>query len=285
MSTIVDGKKLSQELQKEMTEFLSRKNKKPSLHIIYVGSDPVIDNFVKYKQRYGKEIGAEVVVHNISEDIEEDELIDYIQKQHEFADGIIVQLPLPEYLDRNKILDSVSSEKDVDVLAEGTRERFIKKNTEFFPPVTGAIAYIAHIHGVGFAKANILVVGNGLLVGHPCVLWLEREKYNYTLVDKSTDLYVVHQLMNESDIIISGAGQPHMIKDFFVKEGVSLFDAGTSESGKKILGDVDPDAYKKAQLVTPVPGGIGPLTIAVLYYNLLHASYSDYDRNINAISR
>lgn len=279
--TLVDGKKLAYELQDEMKKYLKGKETKPSLHIVYIGSDPVIDNFVKYKQKFGAAIGADVVVHRLAGDIDQVEAIDYVQEIQKNADGLIIQLPLPAHFDRDSLLNSVDSRKDIDVLSEETRIEFTKYKTRFFPPVTGAIAHISACHAVDFRQSKTLIVGSGMLVGHPTLLWMDREKYDYTLVDKTTDVYVVHQLMNESDIIISGAGQPHMIKDFFIKKDVVLFDAGTSESGKKILGDVDPDCYKKARLVTPVPGGIGPLTIAILYNNLLHASYRDYDGNIN----
>jgi methylenetetrahydrofolate dehydrogenase (NADP+)/methenyltetrahydrofolate cyclohydrolase len=284
MVTFVDGKKMSKTLQQEMKEFISHKDMIPSLHIIYIGSDPVIDSFVKYKQAFGAEINAEVVVHNLDGTITQQEALTYIHEHTKDADGIIVQLPLPKHFDRNAILDAVPCAKDIDVLSEKTRILFSENNTPFFPPVTGAIVHIAKKYSIDFSSSKTLIIGDGMLVGHPTVLWMNREKYDYTLVNKETDMHVLHQLMHESDIIISGAGQPHMIKEFFIKQGVILFDAGTSESGKKILGDVNPSAYEKARLVTPVPGGIGPLTIAMLYYNLLHASYLDYDRDINTIT-
>lgn len=284
MTTIVEGKKIAQELQQEMIDFLAHKKQRPVLHIIYVGSDPVVDNFVSYKQQFGKKIGVETVVHNFDKAISENELVELINKKTTKANGVIIQLPLPDHLDRDRILNTVSIERDIDVLAEATKELFVKKETPFFPPVTGSICLIANKHNINFKQSKTLIIGSGVLVGYPTMLWMDREEYNYTLVNKKTDIYVLHQLMNEADIIISGAGQPHMIKDFFVKDGVVLFDAGTSESGKKIVGDVDPDSFKKAALVTPVPGGIGPLTIAILYYNLLHATYDDYDRDINTIT-
>lgn len=280
MTTLINGKKLADDLQEKMRKYLLSKEIKPSLHIIYIGSDPVIDNFVKYKEKFGAIINVDVVTHRLPTDISQESAVDYIRKKQKNADGLIIQLPLPDHLDRDILLNCVDSKKDIDVLAESTRAEFAKNKTNFFPPVTGAIAYIAKKHNIDFKSLTTLIVGNGMLVGHPTLLWMNREGYNYTLVDKQTDVYVIHQLMNESDVIISGAGQPHMIKDFFIKKGAILFDAGTSESGKKILGDVDPDCYNKAALVTPVPGGIGPLTIAVLYNNLLHAKYPNYDRNI-----
>jgi methylenetetrahydrofolate dehydrogenase (NADP+)/methenyltetrahydrofolate cyclohydrolase len=280
MTILVDGKKLSLELRDSIKEYIIQQEKSPSLHIIYIGSDPVIDNFVKYKEIFGAFVGAEVVIHRLGADITLEDAIAYVEKHQQDADGVIIQLPLPEHLDRDMLLNSVDPGKDIDVLAEKTRNNFIQNKTDFFPPVTGAIAYIAQQHDVDFKSFKTLIVGNGTLVGHPTVLWMDREKYHYTLVDKQTDIYVLHQLMNDSDIIISGVGQPHMIKDFFIKEGVIIFDAGTSESGKKIIGDVHPGAIKKTSIMTPVPGGIGPLTIAILYNNLLHAAYADYDRNI-----
>ena len=277
MTIFVDGKKLAGELRESMKAYLGKKIHSPSLHIIYIGADPVIDNFVKYKEKFGAAIGAQVVIHRLDAQIKLEEAIAYVQENQKNADGIIIQLPLPSHLDRDALLDSVDPKKDIDVLSKITRDNFTQKNTHFFPPVTGAIAYIAAHYKIDFKSLKTLIVGDGMLVGRPTLLWMHREKYEYTLVDKQTDVYVLHQLMNDADIIISGAGQPHLVKDFFIKKGVIIFDAGTSESGKKIIGDVHPDASKKASLITPVPGGIGPLTIAILYNNLLHAAYSDYD--------
>ena len=185
------------------------------------------------------------------------------------ADGVIVQLPLPAHLGRTSILDAVPPHKDIDVLGSSSRELFSRGITDVFPPVTGAIVEIFNHHHINLLDKDILLVGNGTLVGYPMALWLEREGYNYNIIDHTTDDRDRNEYLKGADVIISGAGQPHMITPDRIKENVILIDAGTSEAGKKIIGDIHPDCREKASLITPVPGGIGPMTIALLYRNLV----------------
>jgi methylenetetrahydrofolate dehydrogenase (NADP+)/methenyltetrahydrofolate cyclohydrolase len=119
------------------------------------------------------------------------------------------------------------------------------------------------------------VVGDGKLVGTPTIAWLDTQEINYTMINKETDIIVQRDLMKEADIIISGVGVPHLINEHQVKDGVVIIDAGTSEAGKRIRGDVSPSVAHKASVFTPVPGGIGPLTIAILYRNVVSSYLYD----------
>ena len=135
--------------------------------------------------------------------------------------------------------------------------------------MTGSIVHILNEYSISLENKKILLIGNGALVGYPMSLWLDRSGYSYDIIVKETEDQIKKKSIIEADVIISGAGVPHMITTSMIKEGVVLVDAGTSESGKKIIGDIHPECGEQASLLTPVPGGIGPMTIAVLYRNVV----------------
>ncbi len=191
-------------------------------------------------------------------------------------DGIIIQLPLPPRISTQYILNSVPPEKDVDVLSARAVGDFSVGKSKVLPPVVGAIAALFHEYGIDYKTKHVVVVGAGALVGKPVAAWLANEKVSFTVVDENTP--DISEFTKKADIIISGVGKSGLITDDMVKVGAVVIDAGTSEgspstgSGRQVslVGDVDFDsASKKASHITPVPGGIGPLTVAMIYKNLL----------------
>jgi methylenetetrahydrofolate dehydrogenase (NADP+)/methenyltetrahydrofolate cyclohydrolase len=271
-----DGNLVARTIRENLKEKINIINKKPIFTIIYIGSDPVIDNFIKYKKRFGEYIGVEVFVSSIDEDVSEDYIIESIQKVSKGSDGVIVQLPLPKKYNQERIINSIPANKDVDVLGSQARKLFSESKSNFFPPVTGAIVQFLDYYNLDLKDKNIILVGNGTLVGYPTSLWLDREGYDYIIIDESTDKNEKKRLLRGADVIISGAGAPGLVTMDMVSEGVIIFDGGTSESGKKIIGDIHPDCFTKASFITPVPGGIGPLTIAILYTNIIHSFLKNY---------
>ena len=178
-----------------------------------------------------------------------------------------MQLALPEHIDTKAILDAVPVEKDIDVLSSKSRERFEKGELDITPPVVGAIKEIVEREQVEFGGKNVVVVGKGSLVGGPAALWFKNKGANVTVVDQDTNN--ITEVTQNADIIVSGAGVPGLITPDMIKEGMVLLDAGTSEQGGKLKGDADPACAEKASIFTPVPGGIGPITIATLLQNLV----------------
>ncbi len=278
MVTIVNGKSIAESIKENLCVYTSSLSDTISFHIIYVGSDPVIDNFIKYKRIFGEALGVHVVIHYFKKNITQEELKKNIQHIDHIADAVIVQLPLPEHISSEDILNTISPDKDVDVLGSVSQEHFKNNTSLFFPPVAGSIVYILRHHGIHLDNKKIVVIGNGSLVGYPMSLWLDKNNHKYTIITKETNEHTKKQYIKEADIIISGAGVPHMITKEMIKEGVVLIDAGTSESGKKVVGDIHPECYQKASLVTPVPGGIGPMTIAILYQNIISTYQNKHDK-------
>ena len=182
------------------------------------------------------------------------------------ADAVIVQLPLPIGINQKEICDAIPVSKDADVLSSAAREKFERGDEDvLLPPVVGAVREIFMRNDVNPKGKKTVIIGNGWLVGNPCAKWLTQQGAEVSvLTSQSRDLSVT---LSNADIIISGAGSPHLIKPEMLKQGVVLIDAGTSESSGTLAGDADPACVEKCSLFTPVPGGVGPLAVACLFDN------------------
>jgi methylenetetrahydrofolate dehydrogenase (NADP+)/methenyltetrahydrofolate cyclohydrolase len=177
------------------------------------------------------------------------------------VDGVVVQLPFPPHIDREAVLQAVPVEKDPDGFS------YEREALACMPPVTGAIIEIAKTHDVSFLDKRIVVLGQGRLVGGPITHYLKAINATVTVLDQADTAEGL--AIKDADIVITGIGRAHFVTEVMVKEGVVIFDAGTSEDGGVVAGDVHPAVAQKSALFTPVPGGIGPITVAVLLRNLV----------------
>jgi len=252
---IVDGKQIAAELEKEIKEKLKSPK---TVHFVLFGKHPASEQFVALKSKVAEKLGITAITKTYPESTTTDEAGKIIENISGNSDGIVVQLPLPKRMDAKKILDAIPPEIDIDVLNEKTKKLFEEGKTDKIPPVARAVSEILKKHDVDLKNKKIVILGNGPLVGQPVSAWLTREKIAHTV---NTDLH-------SADIIISGIGHPHFVTPDMVKDGVVLIDAGTSESGGKFVGDISPDCAAKSALFTPVPGGVGPVTVASLFLNL-----------------
>lgn len=257
---IVDGKKIADEIKAELSKKLKAKNSKLRLDVILVGDNLASRKYVERKEMFGKGIGVEVIVHELMEDITQGDLEEEVKRLNndEKVGGIIVQLPLPKQIDEQKILNLVSPDKDVDALGEEAR---------VLSPIVGAVKEILERNNIVLENKKIVVVGNGKLVGRPVSIWLTQEGREVEVIDIETKN--PEAILREADIVISGVGQPGLITPDKIKDGVILIDAGTSETGGRLAGDADPACASRCFLFTPVPGGVGPLTVVMLFKNLL----------------
>lgn len=266
---LVDGKAIAARILDKVRSEVVASKKKLRLGAVVVGDDAVTRHFVVEKRRVAESVGIDVRVYPFPETVGANELrariVEIVHEPHNT--GVIVQLPLPPHLPRQHILNAVTPEKDVDMLSARAVGNFTVGKELLVPPVVGAIQEIAATHGVTFVGKNVVVVGAGPLVGRPVVLWLLRSGVTFSVMSTSTPDHA--SFLRSADIIISGIGKPRFITGAMVKTGVAAFDAGTAESEGKIAGDFDYDSVAlKCSLITPVPGGIGPLTVAVLLRNL-----------------
>ena len=250
---IIDGKQIAERVYADLG-FRSL-----TLGIVIVGSDSVTDSFVRAKERGAAKVGVTVVREVIPESASTEEALAALQSLANKTDGIIVQLPLPSQIDTEKILAAIPPEKDVDGISSEPQVR---------PPVAAAVEEILKQHQVFVSGAKAVVVGSGRLVGKPCVELLLDLDADVTVLQKGDTL----ESLKEADVIVLGAGNPGMILPEHIKDGVVLIDAGTSESSGKVVGDADPSCAEKCSLFTPVPGGVGPVAIAMIFKNLFTLS-------------
>ena len=256
---IINGKKIAYVVELNIIQRIKTLDEKPKLAVINVDGNLVSVSFINMKRRFADRVGVDFSVLNFDSSIGNDELIAEIKKAAALCDGLVVQLPLPKRLDTDFILESIPPEKDVDALGP---------NPKILSPVVEAIKKILSISQFSLKSKRVLVIGRGRLVGLPIAKWLGG---NGTTVDVIGDeVENIEMYAKKADIIISGAGSPHLLKPQMIKEGAVLIDCGASEAGGKLLGDAHPSCAAKCSIFTPVPGGVGPITVAMLFSNLLY---------------
>lgn len=263
---IADGKLVAASLKEKIKQKLS--GSKTVCFVIF-GNDPGSRQFISMKCRFAEGLGIKTVVEEHPENVEFEDVEKIVQTVvAQNYSGIVIQLPLPRNLNPKDILDLVPPELDIDVLSEKTKELYRSGSIEKVPPVARAVESVLDFYGVSLQDKSVLIVGSGMLVGEPVSNMFSLKNIPFVQIDKDTEQGERMEKIKSADIIISGAGDSYFIKPDMIKDGVVLIDAGTSESEGKIVGDVDPSCHDKASLVTPVPGGVGPVTLASLFLNL-----------------
>ena len=260
---IVDGKAIAETIYTELKPKFASLARAVRLGIIVAGANPVIESFVRIKSSSAEHLGVEMVRINVSEKSDAGKIEQAVGRLVATTDAVIVQLPLPAGINTNEILSAVPKEKDVDALNPSIAE----EERPVHAPVALAVVEILERSGVEIAGARTVVVGAGRLVGAP-TQWLLKS-FGADVSIFSLEEGSIEDL-KEADIVVSGAGNPGFIKPEHLKKGVALIDAGTSELNKKLTGDADPACAEVASVFTPVPGGVGPVAVAMIFRNLLH---------------
>lgn len=237
------------------------------LSVVQVGDNRVSDVYVAKKRVAAENIGVRFELFRFPESIPQKDLEEEIGKIQQGSDGVVVQLPLPKHFDQQKVLDVLSPEKDVDVLASVSYERFVKGEFSVLPPTVCAVSELLREAGLNLKGKKAVVVGQGRLVGRPVTSWLRSQGAEVSVVTETTEH--PSSVMREADVLISGVGKPGLITKDMVKEGAVVIDAGSSVEGGETRGDVADDVKEKAGMLAPVPGGVGPLTVACLLRNLV----------------
>ncbi len=265
---IADGKLVAAKLKQKILENLKDKPTKEVCFVIF-GNDPASQQFIGMKCRFAETLGIPTRVVEHPENLSFDAVSRIIGEiVVEDVAGIVIQLPLPAGLPVQDVLNLVPSNLDIDVLSEKAKTEYKNKTLDKIPPVSRAIMEIFDFYNISLDNKEVLVIGTGKLVGEPVSAMLQSKNIAFKVVDKDTPLDLKNKMLLSADVIISGAGSSHMIQPTMIKEGVVLIDAGTSEQNGKIVGDIDPSCADKASLVTPVPGGVGPVTLASLFLNI-----------------
>ena len=266
---IANGKLIAKKMEDELKRKIEKLPLKKLCFVMF-GENLASTQFVGMKVRMAERLGISATVKKFPEVLETNEVCSLIQNiSAQGYNGIVVQLPLPEYLDTQKVLNSVPFKLDIDILSDQAKASFVHGDSGKIPPVARAVFEILDFYNTSLKHKNILLVGNGKLVGEPVASMLTRKGNLFHMIDKNSSEEEKKLHLKSADIIISGAGSSGLIKPDMVKDGVVLIDAGTSEQAGKLVGDIDPECAQKASLITPVPGGVGPVTVVSLFANLL----------------
>lgn len=256
----VDGTRIADGICHQLRDEIERDGVAPHLTIVTCAPNRATQQYLARKTARAHEVGIPTALLEFPHEATTKELISSIRARTPHTDGVVVQLPLPKHIDTDAVLSAVPETHDVDVLNPTASERSV------LPPVVAAIAHLTELYDISLLGAEVVVVGNGRLVGAPAAAWAESVGANVTVLTKN-DADITRAVAG-ADVLILGAGQSGLITPGMLKEGVALFDAGASEVGGRVVGDADPRCAEVASLFTPVPGGIGPLTIAMLLKNL-----------------
>ena len=259
---IVDGSKIAENLYQEIAEQISVLKKAPILTVFTCAPNFETQKYLNLKKKKADAVGIDINVIEVGEEITTEGMVAMIQKSISTTDGIIVQLPLPRHINTDEILRSIPPTNDVDALNPETKK--------FLSPVIGAIKEILSEHSVDARDKNVTIIGKGKLVGIPAFKWFTEQDAHTQAV--ALGIPDISTYTKKADIIVSGAGSPNLIKPEMIKDNVIILDAGTSEDGGELRGDMDPLCTPKCSLFTPVPGGIGPITIAVLLQNVVKSA-------------
>ena len=266
---ILDGEKLAGRILNNLKKEVKNRRLKLKLAVILVGEDFASKIFIKQKQKAAKKVGVGFELFRFRKIAQEQlkEGIRKIARDHSIS-GIVIQLPLPRHIDTRDILNAVPLKKDTDMLSELNFRNFASGKSDILSPTVGAVNELLKNYKIKLKSKKIVIIGRGRLVGKPLAAWFKKKKNNFTIIDgktKNKDYSI-----KKSDILISGVGKPNLIKGDMVKNGVVVIDFGGGKLKGRVVGDAEfKSVSKKASYITPVPGGVGPLTVACLLENLV----------------
>jgi methylenetetrahydrofolate dehydrogenase (NADP+)/methenyltetrahydrofolate cyclohydrolase len=268
----MDGKALAQRVRGEVAQDVQELDRPVGLATVLVGDDPASEIYVSSKQKACREVGIEPFDHHLSAETTEDELLQLVDElnRDERVTGILCQLPLPEQIDEDRIIRSITPIKDVDGFHPFSAGHLLQGSPTFVAATPAGIMEILREYEVELSGARAVVVGRSNIVGKPMALLLLAEHATVTICHSRTrDLGSV---VSEADVVVAAVGRAGMITAEMVREGASVVDVGINRVEGKVVGDVAEDVRGKAGHLTPVPGGVGPMTIASLLRNTVRAA-------------
>ena len=270
---IINGRKIRDDILEEVKKEVLSLPFTPIFCDILVGDNSVSSMYVRIKSKTASSVEIKFRTVTFNESITTEELVGEIENLNRVPSmcGIIIQLPLPSHIDKRRVLDAISPVLDVDCLGTINSENFYNDGGEISYPTALACMKILDSLNIDLSKMKILILGQGSLVGLPVTYLLRKRGLEVNTVNTKTEN--TEELIKNTDIIISAIGKKKYIKGNMIKEGVIIVDAGTSEDNGSVVGDVDLDSVMNiAREVSPTPGGVGPVTVAMLLYNVLQGA-------------
>ena len=277
MAKLIDGKAIAAKIRGELTAevaALSAKGIKPGLAVVLVGEDPASKVYVSMKEKACHDVGIFSDEYKLHAETAEAELLEQIDRLNNDPriHGILVQLPLPKQIDTEKVLEAISPLKDVDGFHPYNVGRLVVGKPLFQPCTPYGVMVMLRESGVDLAGKEVVVVGRSNIVGKPVAFMCLQQHATVTLCHSRTKDLAAKVRM--ADVVIAAGGQPEMIKGDWIKEGAVVIDVGVNRvADKKLVGDVEFEAAsRRASAITPVPGGVGPMTITMLLYNTVQSA-------------
>lgn len=284
MNKIIDGKLIAGEMRKEIAadvQKLAARKVIPGLAVVLVGEDPASRVYVSMKEKACADTGIYSAEHKLSAETTEAELLKLIDALNNDVriDGILVQLPLPKQIDESRVLEAISPNKDVDGFHPYNVGRLVTGNPLFQPCTPYGVMKMLEFTGVELAGKHVVVVGRSNIVGKPVALMCLAKHATVTICHSRTANLI--EEVRRADVVIAAVGRPEMIKGDWIKPGAVVIDVGVNRVGeKKLVGDVEFESAKeRASAITPVPGGVGPMTITMLLYNTVESAKRRADKS------
>jgi methylenetetrahydrofolate dehydrogenase (NADP+)/methenyltetrahydrofolate cyclohydrolase len=290
---IIDGKKVSNEIKEniklETEKFVNQGSRKPGLALMIVGNNPASESYVTSKDKACKTLGFNSLILRLPSDVTENAVMDYIHNWNndDSIDGILIQLPLPKQINENRVIEEINPEKDVDGFHPTSVGKLVIGLDCFVSCTPAGIIELIKAYKVETSGKHVVVVGRSNIVGKPILnLFYQKNIANSTVTIVHTGTKDMTEFTKQADILVVAIGVPNFIKAKDIKAGCVIIDVGinrvdaNNEKGYKICGDVDfEDVLEKVSLITPVPGGVGPMTIAMLLSN----TFKSYKKRLKLI--
>jgi methylenetetrahydrofolate dehydrogenase (NADP+)/methenyltetrahydrofolate cyclohydrolase len=270
-AVIMDGKALAERIKGEITNKVLKMDKKPALGTILVGSDPGSIAYVDGKHRDCAQVGIKSIKVNLPESATTAEVIKAVNElnQNPECTGFIVQLPLPNLVNTEEVLLAIDPNKDADGLNPINLGKFVLGKNTIIPCTPKAILALLTEYKIKLSGTKVLIIGRGTTVGRPLSILLSQKPNNATVTLAHSATSNLLELMKQADIVVAAIGSANFIKPGMVKDGATVIDVGITRTDQGLVGDVDPTVAQSASAFAPMPGGVGPMTRAMLLNNII----------------
>ena len=275
-AVIMDGKALAERIKGEITNKVLKMDKKPALGTILVGSDPGSIAYVDGKHRDCAQVGIKSIKVNLPESATTAEVIKAVNdlNQNPECTGFIVQLPLPKLVNTEEVLLAIDPNKDADGLNPINLGKFVLGKNTIIPCTPKAILALLTEYKIKLSGTKVLIIGRGTTVGRPLSILLSQKPNNATVTLAHSATSNLPELIKQADIVVAAIGSAHFIKPGMVKDGATVIDVGITRIDQGLVGDVDPAVAKSVSAFAPMPGGVGPMTRAMLLNNIIELAKS-----------
>ncbi len=268
---IIDGREVASKIKEEIKNEISLLSNKLTLCVVQVGDDEASNIYIKQKEKLANELGINFIhkkYNDISEELLEEEIIKL--NENKYITGIIIQLPIPDKYNTNKLINLIDPNKDVDGLTDYNKVKLYNNEEGIIPCTPLGILELLNHYNIDVKGENIVIIGRSLLVSKPLFNLLLNKDATVTMCHSKT--INLSSITKNADILISATGKPHLVTEDMIKDNAVIIDVGISRIDGKLCGDVDfENVSKKASYITPVPGGVGPMTVIMLMKNILNA--------------